>query len=175
MKDKKLPMWLELVVGISFLILGIFAINQPGQTLGFLIIWFGILALFRGVTTFIRTLMYERDGGRLIFAHLFFAVIDMLFGFLLVTNLYRGFFLVGVIFALWFISDSVSNLLHINRVKHGGKFMTALVFIFDIICIGIGLRLLFNPVFAALTLPILVGFYAIFFGITSILLAFKIR
>lgn len=172
--NRNIPKWVEILLGVVFILFGIMSLNRPGQTLGFLILWFGFLAIFRGIAMCINTLMYGREAGTgSILINLLMAVLDFLIGWLLVTNLYGSFVFVGIVFAVWFIIDSITNIVNIQRYKGKNIIWKILLFLFDLVCLAIGIMLLFNPVVGAMTLPILIGIYAIVFGTMSIMLAFR--
>lgn len=174
LSNRNIPRWVEILLGVIFIWFGILALNRPGQTLGFLVLWFGFLAIFRGVALFINTLLYGREaGGGSIIINLIMSVIDFGVGILLVTNLYKGVVVLGVLFAFWFIVDSLSNLFNVQKYRGKNIFWKLLLVIFNLISLALGVMLLLNPVVSAVAIPILIGIYSISFGLMSIMFAFR--
>lgn len=73
-----------------FSLLGIMSLNRPVQTLGILVIYFGVLATLRGVTSVL-------------------GILGIIVGILLISNLIQGALFLGVLFAVWFMIENIGN------------------------------------------------------------------
>lgn len=153
----------DLLVGIGFVVLGIMALNRPLSTLGFLVFFFGALAVVRGITTifgFGSMSANDSKGLRIILG-----IFDLIIGIMLLTNIIRGALFLGIMFAVWFMIESIGNLFLTARFSKAKGFGKVLVLIFDLIALVFAVLLLFNPIIATFALPKLVGFSSVAFGI----------
>ena len=85
----------------------------------------------------------------------------------------RGALFLGVMFAVWFLMESIGHLFLTARFNQSKGFMKIIILLFDILCMILAVMLLFNPIIATLTLPKLVGFSAISFGFVLIIHGFS--
>lgn len=164
--------WGELILGILFIIIAMFSFSNPEKTLKAFVVLFGIGAIIKGVFSLLSYSKLKELSGIHAGSLVLVGILDILLGLLLVTNLYSGIFVFAVMFAIWFLVDSIASLINIGylRERHTPLFIFTLVL--NIICVFIGLSLLFNPISSALTLSFLVGFYFMMFGIEMVVLAF---
>lgn len=157
----------DLLLGISFFVLGIMALNRPGTTLGFLVFFFGILAVARGISTifgFGAVNNKESKGLRI-----FLGFLDFIIGIMFLSNIIRGALFLGIMFSVWFMFESIGNLFLVARFSKTKGLSKWLILLFDLISFAFAIMLLFNPLIATLALPKLVGFSAIAFGIVLII------
>lgn len=153
----------DLLLGIGFVVLGLLALNRPLSTLGFLVFFFGGLAVVRGITTifgFGSMSSSDSKGLRVVLG-----IFDIIIGIILLTNIIRGALFLGIMFAVWFMIESIGNLFLTARFSKAKGFGKVLILIFDLIALAFAILLLFNPIIATLALPKLVGFSSLAFGI----------
>lgn len=163
MKNKRI---IDLLLGIAFFILGIIALNRPGSTLGFLVFFFGVLAIARGISNILgfgAVSNKESKGFRI-----FIGLLDIVVGVMFLTNIIRGALFLGIMFSVWFMIESIGNLFLTTRFSKTKGFGKILILLFDIVSFVFAIMLLFNPWIATLALPKLVGFSAIAFGVVLI-------
>lgn len=156
----------DLILGIAFFALGLMALNRPGTTLGFLVFFFGILAIVRGISTifgFGSVNNKESKGFRI-----FIGILDVIIGTMFVTNIIRGALFLGILFSVWFMIESIGNLFLVARFSKTKGASKWLILLFDLISFVFAVMLLFNPLIATLALPKLVGFSAIAFGVVLV-------
>ncbi|MHC5268302.1 HdeD family acid-resistance protein [Enterococcus sp. LJL98] len=170
MKNNRL---FDLLIGGAFVVIGIMALNRPVATLGFLVFFFGILAIVRGATAVLGlgAMKNKESKGFRIFLGLF----DIIIGIMFLTNVIRGALFLGIMFAVWFLIESIGHLFLTTRFKRSKGMMKMLVLLFDILCMIFAVMLLFNPIIATLTLPKLVGFSAITFGFVLMVEGFNAK
>lgn len=157
----------DLLLGIAFFILGIMALNRPGTTLGFLVFFFGILAVIRGISTIfgLGAINNKESKG----LRIFLGLLDFIVGILFLTNIIRGAMFLGIMFSVWFMFESIGNLFLVARFSKTKGLSKWLILLFDLVSFVFAIMLLFNPWIATLALPKLVGFSAIAFGIVLII------
>lgn len=156
----------EIILGIVFIGLGIFSLNRPIATLGVLVIWFGVFSIIRGIATL--TGMGAYGDGKSRGVRLFIGIVDILIGFIFVANLAKGAFWLGIFFAVWFFVESIGNLFLTARFSKRSGIAKIGILILDIVCLVIAVMLILNPLVVTLALPILVGWFAILFGIVQL-------
>lgn len=157
----------DLLLGIAFFVLGIMALNRPGITLGFLVFFFGILAVIRGISTIfgLGAINNKESKG----LRIFLGLLDFIVGILFLTNIIRGAMFLGIMFSVWFMFESIGNLFLVARFSKTKGLSKWLILLFDLVSFVFAIMLLFNPWIATLALPKLVGFSAIAFGIVLII------
>lgn len=162
----------DLLLGIGFVVLGLLALNRPLSTLGFLVFFFGGLAVVRGITTifgFGSMSSSDSKGWRVVLG-----IFDIIIGIMLLTNIIRGALFLGIMFAVWFMIESIGNLFLTARFSKAKGFGKVLILIFDLIALVFAILLLFNPIIATLALPKLVGFSSLAFGIVLMVQGSKV-
>ncbi|MDU7502291.1 MAG: DUF308 domain-containing protein, partial [Finegoldia magna] len=104
-EEKKSVDWMSLITGICFIIVSFIAFKNPYASLASLVIYFGIIAIVKGV------------GGVLIYKNikdftslnikLFFwiSIIDIILGLILVFNVESAVLIIPYVFSIWFIID----------------------------------------------------------------------
>lgn len=163
MDEKKRSKGLEMILGITFIILGIFSLNRPVMILTVLVIWFGILSIFRGIANIVGGGARGSRGIRI-----FIGIIDLIVGFIFVSNLVKGAFWLGFIFAFWFLVECIGNLFLTARFSERKGASMVGILILDIICLIIAIMLILNPIIVTLTLPALIGTFSILYGVVQL-------
>ena len=164
--------WKDLLIGILYIVAAIALFNRPGAALGVLVIWLGILAIIKGVNNFIRYTKVKKVTGFNATILIIAGVLDILIGFVLLFNLNSGIVVIGVVFAFWVIVDSIAHILNAGFFKERNKGVYWLSLIFNVLCLVIGISLLFNPIVSALTVPLIIAFYFLLHGIEEVFSAF---
>ena len=162
--------WSEIIVGIIFLIAAYFAFISPVTTLLSFAILFGLAAIFRGIIAIIGYSDLKKITGQNATLALVIGILEIIVGIVFLFNMGLAVSVLAYTFAFWFIIDSVSGLLNVNRTRALGNGAYWFSFIINLLGVVIGISLLFNPITAGLTLSFLVGFYFLLFGIESIVL-----
>ena len=157
----------DLLLGIAFFVLGIMALNRPGTTLGFLVFFFGILAVIRGISTILGFGAINNKESKGL--RIFLGLLDFIVGILFLTNIIRGAMFLGIMFSVWFMFESIGNLFLVARFSKTKGLSKWLILLFDLVSFVFAIMLLFNPWIATLALPKLIGFSAIAFGIVLII------
>lgn len=172
MDKKKRSKVLEIVLGLIFIILGIFALNRPVLIVTVLVVWFGILSILRGITTIVGIGAYGESGSRVI--RILIGIVDLIVGFIFVSNIVKGAFWLGFIFAFWFLVECIGNLFLTARFSESKGIARIGILLLDIICLILAVLLILNPFVVTLTLPILVGTFSILYGVVQLFQGIRI-
>lgn len=166
--------YLHLIVGILFILVALWVFNTPVATYLTLSILFTVTFLVSGISEIIFALSNRKEldnwGWTLVSG-----IFSLLIGVLLVANpalsvttlaFYAGFL---VLFrSIWAISISV-------ELKNYGVSQWVMLLIIGILGVLFSFILLWNPLFAGMTLVIWTGLAFLLAGIFAVILAFKLR
>ena len=164
--------WMVALRGLLLLLLGLAAVLWPGATLTVLVLWIGAGFLVNGVLALAAAVAGRDVEGRgwLILE----GVLGIVAGIL--TFLYPG--ITGLVL-LWLVAGwaIVSGMLQIAaavqfRKVIRGEWMLALA---GVLAIAFGVLLIARPGAGLLTLALLIGWFAIFYGVVLIALGFRLR
>src|SRR5699024_4267869 len=149
MQQKTGIRWSSLLIGVFFLIIGVFIISFPEENL-FAITWLiGILFVINGfIEIFVRRIMKQatqKVSNLLIVLGIINIIIIMLILFNVVISTTFIFYL----FAIWFIINAVLSLFTITPAEGSNKRFHMVSILLNIIEIILGVILLFNPLIAA--------------------------
>ncbi|MCD8245839.1 MAG: DUF308 domain-containing protein [Parabacteroides sp.] len=167
--------WTSLILGIVALIAAIFAFRDPAANLLALTALFGVAALFRGLVQIYGKFVVKGIPGFNGSFLLIIGIINVIFGILLLSNLWAGMMVLSVLFAIWFTVESILSLITSGAAKLISTGYYWLRIIFSIIGILIGISLFMHPISAGFTLSFLVGLYFLFIAINCFIEAFNSR
>lgn len=164
--------WLDLLLGIGLICLGILALVQPDWALTTLVVAYGIAAVVMGVTDILLFIRVERYTGLDPILSLISGVLSVMTGLMLVVYPHAGVLMLTVLFPIWFIAHVISRLMHLPQIRVvAGNGIYYLSLIIHIIGLILGIVMLFNPILTVTALRSLVGVYLLLLGIDSIVLA----
>lgn len=164
--------WMELIIGVLLVLLGLFTLLRPGSVLTWLILFYGLLAMFTGVSDIIFYVKTERHMGFGPTISLVSGILSILSGLMLFLYPGVGKWAMAIFFPMWFIAHCISRLSHLNFVRGlagTGYYMVALVI--NVIGLLCGCLMLLFPGFSLVTMNYIIGIYLILLGIDSIVLA----
>ena len=166
--------WLELVIGIVLLVLGIFTLFNPGFALTGLVVVFGILAIVMGVADILLYVRMERYTGFGPILSLVSGILSVMSGIMLLVYPNAGRWILSLLFPIWFISHCISRLCHLQVIRiTAGNVVYYLTMIINIIGVILGFMMLFDPIVAMVSVSYLVSFYLIILGIDELVIAFS--
>lgn len=146
MADKSFS-WSRLLMGIIFIVAALISFRNPLADLIFLAVVFGIIAISNGVW-----LITNRGDSNF---KLFVGILDIVIGAIFLLNLGLSAAAIPYIFAFWFVVNAVANLMAVRYARLISTGFYWLTLIINILCIVIGISLLFNPITFALTVAFL--------------------
>ena len=166
--------WLELIIGIVLLVMGMFTLFNPGFALTGLVVVFGILAIVMGVADILLYVRMERYIGFGPILSLVSGILSVMSGIMLLVYPNAGRWILSLLFPIWFISQCISRLCNLQVIRiTAGTVVSYLTMIINIIGVILGFMMLFDPIVAMVSVSYLVSFYLIILGIDELVIAFS--
>lgn len=163
---KKGPKWLLLVQGIALIVLGFLLFTSPGATAAALVMLLGIYWLVSGVVNIVWLFFDRKSWGW----KLVIGILGIIAGLLILNHPLWSTILVPttliIVMGVWGIMLGIVALI---QAFTGGGWGAAILGILSII---FGIILLANPIFAAIGLPFVLGFFAVVGGIGALVAYF---
>lgn len=166
--------WLELVIGILLILLGIFTLVNPSLALTGLVVVFGIVALVMGIADIVLYVRVERYTGFGPVVSLVSGILSVMSGLMLLVYPNAGKWVLSLLFPIWFIAHCVSRLSHLPAIcMIAGDGMYYFTLVLNIIGLILGFLMVFRPLFSLLSVSYIISLYLILLGIDSIAMAFS--
>lgn len=162
----------SLLIGVVYIIVGILAFTNPISSTGFVVYLIAFTILFKGLIQFTMYFQLKKFTGIKNTWLIVIGVIDVLIGIFLFFNVGSGIVALPILFAIWFIVDSIFALLFAFKIRSYNKGRFWSVFILSIASIILGFLLIYNPIASLVTIAMLIGTYFIINGISHIIQAF---
>lgn len=166
--------WLELILGILLIVLGVFTFASPQTALAGAVFVYGIVAILTGIADIVFYVKLERRTGFgpvLTFAA---GILSIIAGILLLVNPAAGAWALSILFPIWFIAHCIARLCNLGFTRMaGGTAPFVISLATGILGLVLGVALLLNPLASALSLAYIIGFYLLPLGIGSIVMAFS--
>lgn len=163
--------WHLLIRGILFLLFGLFALFSPGAVLASIILYLGIVGIVGGLFTIIGTLM-SKDEGKMtgILEGLLYIVIGLLFLFA------PGFVLTSLVYfiGIWALITGIMQIVYAIRLRKVIE-NEWIAIVGGIISVIFALVLFFNVLASASAIVMVLGIFAMLFGLLQIMLSFKLK
>ncbi|MDI9549444.1 MAG: HdeD family acid-resistance protein [Chloroflexota bacterium] len=165
--------WVLLVRGIAAILFGLAAMVWPGLTIGALIIMFGAFAIVDGVGALFAAFAH-RGEAQYWWATALEGVVGIVLGILVMV--WPGISAIALLFwiAAWAIVTGVFEVVSAIQLRKeiSGEFWLILSGVLSIL---FGIFAFIRPGAGALAVIWVIAIYAIVFGITLIMLSFKVR
>ena len=166
--------WLELIIGILLVLLGILAFARPGAVLRGLVIVYGVAAVIMGVADIVMYIQVERYIGFGPYMSLISGILSVMSGVVLLVCPQAGIVVLTVMFPIWFIAHCISRLAHIGHIRYiAGEGVYYFSLVINIIGLILGCMMFLRPVFTMTAISYLAGAYLILLGIDAIVIAFS--
>ena len=163
--------WMLLLQGVLLIVIAFMFFNNPAGVLAVISMWFGILTLIAGAVGLIGNLLMkneEREGGSL-----WWSILTLLFGILMLAKLGLTMKAITVIFGLWIlVTGTVLLSAGLEHRKAGAGWIMLLGGILSIVA---GVIIIFNMAAGAVWISTLLGIQALIAGIDFIILGFMKR
>lgn len=167
--------WGQFITGILFLIAAFVVMRYPLATLKTVTFIFAVVAIIRGVTILAGYSTLRQLTGKLAWVSLLMGIFDLVIGVIFLVNSNFGVATITMMFAIWFLVDSVGSLFNVGHLRIAGTGWFVLYLVLDILAVIVSLMLFMQPVVAAITLVTLLSMFFVLFGIECIVLAFARR
>ncbi|HLR18359.1 MAG TPA: DUF308 domain-containing protein [Staphylococcus sp.] len=161
--------WSSLVIGVIFLIIGVFILSFPEENL-FAITWLiGLLFIINGfIEIFVRRIIKKsnHNGSIAVFT---LGIINILLGLLILFNIVTSTTFIVYLFAIWFIINALFNMFTVTPLEKSNTGFHIISVILNITAIIFGVILLFNPLMAAILVALFMSTVFFIIGITYII------
>lgn len=162
----------ELVIGILLIIMGVFTFIRPAIALNTLMSLFGILAIIQGITDIVMFVKIERYSGFGPAISLIAGILSVMAGVMLFLYPGAGIVAISIVFPIWFIAHSISQLAHIDELKIiAGRATYYITLILSILGLILGILMIFRPLISMISASYLIGIYMILIGINAVAIA----
>lgn len=168
-KMSSMPWWLVLVWGILAVLIGFMLVGSPLVTSFYLIIFMGAYWFVGGIFTLVSLINDRENMGW----RLFLGIISILGGCAIMT--YPIYSSLLVLTMMVFLVGFWGLLIGATKLFEAIKFHDAGAGILGVLSIIFGMILLIYPYAAAYSLPLVVGFIAIFAGFCAVFVSFQIK
>ena len=167
--------WGQFITGILFLIAAFVVMRYPLATLKTVTFIFAVVAIIRGIAILAGYSTLRQLTGKLAWESLLMGIFDLVIGVIFLVNSNFGVATITMMFAIWFLVDSVGSLFNVGHLRIAGTGWFVLYLVLDILAVIVSLMLFMQPVVAAITLVTLLSMFFVLFGIECIVLAFARR
>ena len=166
--------WMELMIGILLIVLGIFTFLRPGSVLTGAVLVYGVFALITGIADIVFYVKMERHTGFWPVVALVSGILSVIAGLLVMVYPGAAAWALTIFFPLWFIMHCISRLTHLGIIRYvAGSGYYYFSLILNIIGLVLGFLMLLQPALAFLSMGFVIGAYLILLGIDSLVLAFS--
>lgn len=166
--------WLELIIGVLLILLGIFTFIRPGQALTGLVVIYGVIAVIMGIADIVLYVQAERYTGFGSIVSLISGILSVMSGILLLVYPNAGKWVLSLLFPIWFIAHCISRLCHLSAIRiMAGNGIYYFTLVINIIGLVLGIMMVLSPVVSLLSISYIVGLYLILLGIDSVVMAFS--
>ncbi len=166
--------WLELILGILLIALGVLTFVKPDIALTSMVFAYGIAAVIMGIADIILYIQVERFTGLGPVLSLISGILSVMSGIMLVVYPRTGVIVLTVLFPIWFIAHCIARLTHSNHIRFiAGSEIYYFTLIVNIIGLILGILMLLSPLLALTAIRSFAGIYLILLGIDSIVIAFS--
>ena len=164
--------YLELIVGIILILLGIVTFFRPAFALAGIVVTCGILALVMGIGDILLFVRIERYTGFGPVVSLIAGILSVMSGIMLLGYPHAGQLVLVLLFPIWFIAHCISRLSHLHAIRfmagEGMYYFTLIVNIFGVI---LGFLMIFSPTFTLLSARYIASLYFLLLGCDSLAMA----
>lgn len=166
--------WGAFIGGILLVITGVLVMSYPDKSFKTFVFIFGIVSIMQGIL-WISAYARFKDIFGLSWVTIFSAIIDIIIGILFLSSKAVGGITLAILFAIWFLTDSIIGIVFASQLKQYSTGTFVLSLILSILSLIIAIILLFNPALAAMTMVYLVAFWLLIFGFNEIFISFARR
>jgi uncharacterized membrane protein HdeD (DUF308 family) len=166
--------WLELIIGILLILLGVLAFIRPDAALTGLVIVYGIAAIGMGIADIVLYVQVEKYTSFGPFLSLISGILSVMAGIMLLVYPKAGMLVLTILFPIWFIAHCISRLVHIGHIRFiAGPGIYYFSLVVNIIGLILGFMMFLQPIFTLTAISYLAGTYLLLLGIDAIVIAFS--
>jgi len=168
-EEKLVPWWVVLIQGIAAVIIGVLLLVNPRITTVVLIQFLGIYWFIVGIIDIVRIFIDSSMWGWKLFS----GIIGILAGIAIIQYpLWASFLVPSVLVWVFGFFGIIIGIIGLIQAFQGAGWGAGILGILRIL---FGLLLIFNALYASLTLPFIFGILAIVGGLAALVMAFQMR
>ena len=168
-EGQMIPWWVVLLEGIAAIIIGLLLLVKPGMTTMILVQFLGIYWLITGIFQIIAIFVDSTMWGWKLFA----GALGIIAGILILRHpLWSTLAVPTVLATLLGIAGIAIGVINLIQAFQGGGWGIGILGVLSII---FGIILLFNPLAAAISLPVVLGVFGIVGGVLALIGAFRLK
>ncbi len=167
---KQKSKWVEVLKGAIALFIGIICLINPSEALAAVAIYLGIIAILTGVIVLINAWIRKGTYWRFWISE---GLFNLIIGILLVSFPQAAVSLLIVFISLLIVAISMVQILTYSSLRRSG-FSSPVMLITAILSLVVGLILLFNPFEGAQMVAVILGLYAVIYGLSSFYVAYRL-
>ena len=114
--------WMELIVGILLIALGVLTFVRPGCILTGIVLLYGLIAILMGIEDILIYVRLEKYTGFGPALSLISGIMSVMCGIMLMAYPEAGKWAISLLFPVWFIAHCISRLAHLDRQRLFGGF-----------------------------------------------------
>lgn len=124
--------WSSLIIGVSFLIIGVFIISFPEENL-FAITWLiGLLFIINGFLEIFVRQVIKRTANQSTTMLVILGIINIILGLLILFNVVTSTTFIVYLFAIWFIINAFFNMFNVTPLEKSNKIFHIISIILNI-------------------------------------------
>ena len=176
MKKRSGLSWIELIIGILLVLLGVLTFCRPEGMLTGIVVIYGIIAVIVGIEDIAAFVRLERFTGFGPAVSLISGILSVMCGIMLLAYPDAGTWILSLLFPVWFIAHCISRIAHAGVLRLTcGRFYYYFTLIVNTVGILLGFLMVFSPSFTFMTMRTIgyvAAFYLVLLGIESIVSSF---
>ena len=166
--------WMPLVKGIILIALSILVFMKPGGALLGLALYIGIALIFAGFLILFSAISLRKEikgwGWRLAEG-----LVDILFGFILISNPGLTAVIMSFMIGFWFLFYGITSLTDSFGLKDEGASNWWIGLLWGVLSIIFGFWVMFRPFAGAITIVTLIGSFFMIAGLFNVAFAFVLK
>lgn len=164
--------WASLLMSVLFFIAGWVSFRSPSDTLMTLGLFFGVIAIVQGFLSIVVYPTLRRVFERNPWPVIVIGILDLFIGIYLIMNPTLSIAILPIVFAIWFIADSVRNIVIAFRLRKSRQKWFWINAVLGVLGIILGIFLISNLSIAVVSIAYLIAFYFFLAGAIKLIDAF---
>lgn len=169
--------WMVALKGLLLLLFGLFAITRPESAIMTLVTYAGIVSLIAGIFLILTALANtNKKGWGWTLAE---GIFDIVFGGIILTYPFGSAIASAIIFSIfigfWALLGGFSLIGNAFRIKKDKGSRWGIILLGGILTTILGWVIISNPLSNSIALTVLIGVFAMLFGVATIIFAFELK
>ena len=174
MTEKSGLNWVELILGILFVVMGAYTLINPEVAFNSFLVAYGIIAIVTGIADIFLYATIKKHTGHAPSLSAITGILSILSGIAVIFATTLATWVILFIIAIWFVSHCIGRLLSLGFVKSiSGNRAFIFSLIINIFGLILGIILIFNPLYLAIFIGYILSVYLLVVGFSSVVYAFS--